>query len=149
MIKYLHSPIVHIGATLLYELQRQLSEITVQLTGVANIHKYIGIDFIGFGRINKVNGYSYSSAYYQSYPYWFLDKSMSIIIRWKSNTDKEYITPYDVINSNDITVEFSPILIPARNDGVDHIATKELLISYINSNPHKPNQLAEYGFLQE
>ena len=72
MIKYLHSPIVHIGATLLYELQRQLSEITVQLTGVANIHKYIGIDFIGFGRINKVNGYSYSSAYYQSYPYFWI-----------------------------------------------------------------------------
>ncbi len=146
-LKFLCSPGYHIGPTIWYEIQSQITERAIQMTGINDIQKYLGIYATAL-RADNIDGYSYCCVWLHSNPYWEIDHKLFTYIRWKSNTNKEYITTNDIVNSGDITVEFSPT-IPPEDIKIARKVTKELLISYINSNPHKPNQLAEYGFLQE
>lgn len=118
--------------TFCYELQRQLTEEFVKLTGIGNIKEYLGISRVMLNSVLHLNGFSYAVLVIHSKPYRRLDKKLKIQIRWKSKTDSLYIEPTCVIGSDEVTFEFSD-MIPTNNPLLENvkIANENEVIAFI------------------
>lgn len=131
-----------------YEYQRQMTKLYSEITGISDIGKYLLFDmFVVRYALNK-DGYTYAQSQICSKPFWCTDNNLSIIIRWKSNTEKEYVSPKENINSGDVKFEFSPI-IPQEYEfakfSLLKIADKDLVLDFIEDNPHrKPLSFGTY-----
>lgn len=131
-----------------YEYQRQMTKLYSKLTGISDIHKHLMLGTVPFKIVQNVNGYTYALSNICSKPYWALDSEYEVIIRWKSNTAKEYISSKDIISSNDVTFEFSPVIpleIKKYTYNLTNIANKDDIINFIESNPHRKQPDPVFG----
>lgn len=131
-----------------YEYQRQMTKLYSEITGISDIGKYLVFDMFAVRFALNYDGYTYAESQICYKPYWCADRKLYIIIRWKSNTEEEYVSPMADINSEDVMFEFSPI-IPEEYEfakfGLLKIADKDLILNYIESNPHrKPLSFGTY-----
>ena len=129
-----------------YEYQRQMTKLYSDLTGILDIQKYLIFSNIFYKVALNKEGYTYVLSTIYSKPFWELDSDYEVIIRWKSNTEKEYISSKDIISSDDVTFEFSPVA-PSGLRFVEssNIAKKEDIINFIESNPHRKRPDPVFG----
>lgn len=137
----------------IYELRRQITPMLTNLTGIEDLYKKIvQVDIIDRFAINK-DGYTYSDAYITIAPInsWEIYPTYRFVIRWKSNTDKEYIDMKDIIGTDDITFEFSPIIpegyyssriIKPEGEG---IISRDDLLEFIKKYDKKNKEPVETG----
>ena len=148
--------LLSISNTFNYEYMRQMTKLYSEITGIPDIHKYLFFSVFVVRYALDINGYTYAISQIYSKPHWDMDLDYEVIIRWKSNTEKEYIRPQEKINSGDVTFEFSPVIpqefidaIPTKfrhmYDESLHIAKKEDIINFIESNPHRKQPDPVFG----
>lgn len=128
-----------------YELRRQITSMMTDLTGIVDLYKKIEqMNIISVYAVNK-DGYTYADAEIVIEPInpWEAHPSYCFVIRWKSNTDKEYIDVKDVVGTNDITFEFSPIIPEGYNCGriiekdEKNIISKEAFLEFLEKYDKK------------
>ena len=138
----------------MYEFRRQVTELLTNITGLKSVSKYLSIGSLGFMNAENFGEYTYSRFELLSKPIWQLDSGIDIEIRWRSRTDKQFISLSDIVSQGDVEFEFTREIPEGRFSYIKEerlrkfalskakIASKELLFSFINSNEHKPNQLS-------
>ena len=131
-----------------FEYQRQMTSLYSEITGIPDIQKYLLFGtFVVRHALNK-DGYTYAKSKIFFKPHWETDPNYQVIIRWKSNIKKEYISPLDNVGNEDITFEFSPV-IPPEYEFAKHnllnIADKNDIINFIESNPHRKQPDSVFG----
>lgn len=136
-----------------YELRRQITQLMTNLTGITDLYKKIEqMNIISIYAVNK-DGYTYTDAEIVIEPInpWEAHPSYSFVIRWKSNTDKEYIDVKDVVGTNDITFEFSPIIPEGYNCGhiierdEKNLISKEAFLEFLEQNDKKNKKPIDTG----
>ncbi len=138
----------------IYEFRRQMTPMLTNLTGINDLYKIIvQVNFSDLFTEN-IDGYTYVDATITINPInpWEIYPQYRFIIRWKSNTDKEYIGIKNVIGSDDISFEFSPI-IPKGFKGVSgaggysekDIISKDALLEFINKYDKKNKKPIDTG----
>lgn len=118
-----------------YEFRRQMTDRFVKLTGDPKIKEKICISWVGTGKPITKDGFSYGIVGISPKPYRQMYADMWIEIKWRSNTDKEYIYDSDVINSDDVTFEFSDIVPEKVNDTKSLLADKDAVLKLAEEKP--------------
>lgn len=137
----------------IYELRRQITPMLTDLTGIKDLYKKIvQVEIIDRFAINK-DGYTYSDAEITIEPInsWEIYPKYRFVIRWKSDTNREYIDVKDVVGTNDITFEFSPIIPEGYNCGrrivIDekNIISKEAFLEFLEKYDRKNKKPVHTG----
>ena len=118
-----------------------------EFTGISDLYKKVEIEVLGLNYYVNIDKYTYAPALVRvesSQSQNGEDQIYQFVLRWKSKTDKEYISCNNCVGTGDIIFELSPI-IPNGYKGIDFainavtesIINKQQFIDFIIQRQNK------------